>query len=241
MRKTSSKPIAQMPAPVSIAERIANRLQAEIISGPYTPGERLVERQIGERFEVSSIPVREALQILETRGLVMKRLNRGCTVIDLSVEEMVQMCELRDLLEPKVAEWAACRRTEAELEELRARLARLREAAESGNLSRFFSEDLEFHLCLWKLANNPSAARALTTVLGCLFACGLRSAALDLREQYAKHQRLFQAIADSRPSDAALLLTDISAGFRSQLYRISQDRPDESSNPITRIAISRVR
>ncbi|MGH9673242.1 MAG: GntR family transcriptional regulator [Bryobacteraceae bacterium] len=219
----SSLSIARMPAPVSIAETVANTLQAEIISGQYTPGQRLVERQLGERFQVSSIPVREALQILETRGLVMKRLNRGCTVIDLSVEEMVQMCELRDLLEPKVAEWAACRRTEAEVERLREHLARLREAAQSGSLARFFSEDLEFHRCLWDLADNPSAARALMTVVGCLFACGLRQADVDLRHQYAKHERLFQAIADSRPSDAALLLADISAGFRGQLHRKPQD------------------
>src|SRR5258706_7210083 len=156
-------------APGSNVERIANKLQSEIIAGPYEPGDRLVERQIGERFGVSSIPVREALQILETRGLVVKRPNYGCTVIDLSIEEMAQMCELRELLEPKVVEWAACRRTEIGLEALRGRLSLLREAAESGSLTSFFSEDLEFHRCLWDLAGNPSAASALATVVGCLF------------------------------------------------------------------------
>jgi DNA-binding GntR family transcriptional regulator len=205
-----------------MAAKIANTIEGEIISGKYTPGERLVEQQIGDRFRVSSIPVREALHILETRGLVVKRINRGCSVIDLSVEEMAQMCELRDWLEPKVMEWAACRRTEAGLAELRALLHRLREAAESGSFSRFFADDLEFHRCLWDLAENPPAARALMTVVGCLFACGLRSAAVDLREQYLKHERLYQAISDSRPADAALLLADISSGFRNQLYRATK-------------------
>jgi len=218
---STAKSIRQMPL-VSMAVKIANTIEGEIISGKYTPGERLVERQIGDRFRISSIPVREALQILETRGLVVKQMNRGCSVIDLSLEEMAQMCELRDWLEPKVMEWAACRRTEAGLAELGTLLHRLREAADSGSFSRFFAEDLEFHRCLWDLAANPPAARALMTVVGCLFACGLRNAAVDLREQYLKHERLYQAIADSRPADAALLLADISSGFRNQLYRVAK-------------------
>ncbi len=208
---------------ISIAETIANTIEGEIISGNFSPGERLVERQIGSRFRVSSIPVREALQILETRGLVMKRINRGASVVDPTVEEMSQMCELRDWLEPKVMEWAACRRTEAGLTELRRHLKRLREASESGSFTRFFAEDLDFHRCLWDLAGNPSAARALMTVVGCLFACGLRNATIDLRLQYLKHERLYQAIADGRPSDAAVFLTDISSGFRSQLYKVAQE------------------
>lgn len=209
---------------VSIAETIANAIEGQIISGKRMPGERLVERQIASHFRISSIPVREALQILETRGLVIKRINRGCSVIDLSVEEMAQMCELRDWLEPKVIEWAACRRTEDGLSELQRRLQHLREAAESGSFTRFFAEDLEFHRCMWDLAGNPPAARALVTVVGCLFACGLRNAAVDLRQQYLKHERLYQSIAESRPADAALLLADISAGFRSQVYRVAQEQ-----------------
>jgi DNA-binding GntR family transcriptional regulator len=220
---SAAKSIRQMPQ-ISIAERIANTIEGEIISGKYAPGERLVERQIASRFRVSSIPVREALQILETRGLVIKRINRGCSVIDLSIEEMAQICELRDWLEPKVMEWAACRRTEAGLVKLRGHLQRLREAAESGSFTRFFAEDLEFHRCMWDLAGNPPAARALVTVVGCLFACGLRNASVDLRRQYLKHERLYHSIAESRPADASLLLADISSGFRNQLYRVAQER-----------------
>lgn len=220
---STAKPVRQMPQ-VSMAETIANTIEGEIISGKRTPGERLVEREIATRFRVSSIPVREALQILETRGLVIKRMNRGCSVIELTPEEMAQMCELRDWLEPKVMEWAACRSTEEGLQLLRGRLQRLREAADSGSYTRFFADDLEFHRCMWDLAGNPPAARALMTVVGCLFACGLRNASVDLRQQYLKHERLYKSIAEGRPADAALLLSDISAGFRSQLYRASQEQ-----------------
>lgn len=219
---STGKKLRRMPQPISTAESIARTLEGEIMSGVFSPGQRLVERQIAARFRVSSIPVREALQMLESRGLVMRRLNRGCTVIDLSVEELAQMCELRDFLEPKVVEWAACRRTEAGVAELRDSLDRLREAAESGSYMRFFAADIEFHRCLWDLALNPPAARALATVVGCLFACGLRGAAVDLRQEHGKHERLFQAVADGRPSDASVLLADISRGFRAHLFRVAE-------------------
>jgi DNA-binding GntR family transcriptional regulator len=137
---------------------------------------------------------------------------------------MSQMCELRDYLEPKVMEWAACRRTDEGLLLLKEQLQRLRAAAASGSFTRFFAEDLEFHRRMWELAGNPSATRALMTVVGCLFACGLRNASVDLPQQYLKHERLYQAIAECRPSDASVLLTDISAGFRSQLYRVAQEQ-----------------
>jgi DNA-binding GntR family transcriptional regulator len=226
----SAAAVRQMPDPVSTASAIARALEGEIISGRYSPGARLVERELAGRFRVSPIPVREALQILESRGLVMKRLNRGCTVIDLSSEEMAQMCELRDFLEPKVMKWAACRRTDAGLAQLSERLRELGTAAASNDLQSFFAADLEFHRCLWSLAANPSASKALDSIVGCLFACGLRNASIDLPEQYAKHERLFQAVAGSRPSDAALLLADISQGFRRQLSRaVESPRATESS------------
>lgn len=207
---------------MSASETIARELEADIITGRYAPGTRLVERQLAARFRVSPIPVREALHILESRGLVTKRVNCGCTVIDLTAEEMAEMCELRELLEPKAAEWAACRRTEEGLAKLKDRLEQLRTAARSESFTRFFAADLEFHRCLWELAQNPPAARALSTVVGCLFACGLRNESADLKEEFHKHERLYAAVAECRPADAALLLTGISQGFRSQLFRSAQ-------------------
>lgn len=82
-------------------------LQREIIAGGYRPGQRLVERGLVRRFGVSSIPIREALVELEGRGLVARRHNCGCSVIQLTTDEAIRICELRRVLEPRVMEWAA--------------------------------------------------------------------------------------------------------------------------------------
>ena len=205
-------------ARISTRDQISARLQAEIITGKYQPGQRLVERELAERFNVSSIPIREALQVLETQGLVIKQPNRGCSVVKLRPEEIEQMCELRDVLEPKVAEWAACRMDAEGSQRLLAQAELLREAAEAQDLPAFYAADIDFHRTFWELSGNDYAARMLEAVVGSLFASGLRAArGIDLRFEYSKHERLLRALVDGRPSDAALLLGNIAGSFRGTL------------------------
>lgn len=225
MSATSSAP---SPVRLTTRDQITAALQAEIISGHYQPGQRLVERELAERFGVSSIPVREALQVLETQGLVVKQPNRGCSVVNLSPNEIEQMCELRDVLEPKVAEWAACRMDASGAIVLERRAEELRKAAERQDYSGFYAADMEFHRAFWELSGNEYAARMLESVVGSLFASGLRTAwGIDLSIEYAKHERLLRALVEGRPSDAALLLSNIAGGFRSKLrtYRDAENAP----------------
>jgi DNA-binding GntR family transcriptional regulator len=201
---------------------IASTLQDEIITGRYLPGQRLVERELAERFNVSSIPIREALQVLETQGLVVKQPNRGCSVVDLSQAEIEQICELREVLEPKVAEWAACRMTPEGALVLTDRMARLQAAAERIDLPAYYAADIQFHRAIWELSGNEYAARTLDTIVGALFASGLRaSRGVELRSECEKHERLLRALVEGRPSDAGILLRNIASGLRGQIRRYS--------------------
>ncbi|MCW5964001.1 MAG: GntR family transcriptional regulator [Bryobacterales bacterium] len=209
---------------LSMRDQIASVLQGEIITGKYSPGQRLVERELSERFRVSSIPIREALQVLETQGLVVKQPNRGCSVVDLSTEELAQMNELRALLEPKVAEWAACRMTEAGARKLTEQASRLQRAAAAQDRSAFYAADMEFHRTFWELSGNLYAARILESVVGAVFVSGLRAAVeIDLSMEYAKHDRLLRALVEGRPSDASLLLSSIAGDFRGKLRACERD------------------
>ena len=186
--------------PKSLREEIVEVVQHDIIAGHFRPGQRLVERELIQRFGVSSIPIREALQELENRGLVVRRHNCGCSVIQLSPHEAARICELRRVLEPKVMEWAAERVTPEAAAALRSQLAEVERAASAGDWSRYFQEDLKFHRMTWQVADNGYAARALETVVGSLFASGIigsrDAATINLREEIAKHQRLLDAICD---------------------------------------------
>ncbi|MEZ0579411.1 GntR family transcriptional regulator [Nocardioides sp. MH1] len=90
-------------------------IRTAIVEGRYEPGARLVEQRIAAEFDLSRTPVREALRTLEAEGLVRIERNRGATVRGLSVEEVVDLYDLRARLEGYAAELAAQRHDAADL------------------------------------------------------------------------------------------------------------------------------
>lgn len=125
---------------MSIREELVGQLQHDIITGVFQPGQRIIERELIERFGVSSIPVREALQDLEGRGSLVRKVNHGYTVVQLTNEEAQRICELRQLLEPAVVAWATARMTEQGLAEPEERLAEIDAMARSGDMAAFFMQ-----------------------------------------------------------------------------------------------------
>lgn len=208
-----------------LGEEIAAALQREIIGGLLKPGQRIVERELVQRFGVSSIPVREALQLLESRGLLARRHNAGCSVIKLTPREVERICEIRRLLEPKVVEWAAERISDEGAARLKQQFARLEHAATHRAFASFFQEDITFHRMIWEAADNPYAVRSLEIIMGSLFASGLigaeQRAAIDLKAEVEKHRRLLQALCRHDGSKAASILMEIATGFERHAARAS--------------------
>jgi DNA-binding GntR family transcriptional regulator len=93
-------------------------VRAAIVESRYPPGQRLVEQRLAEELGVSRTPVREALRMLETEGLVVSERNRGAVVRPLSSTEVVDLYGLRICLESYAVEVATERATEADLGEL---------------------------------------------------------------------------------------------------------------------------
>lgn len=205
----------------SLREQISGVLERHIISGKYSPGQRLVERDLAKQFGVSSIPVREALQDLENRGLVLKRHNYGCTVVELTPEDAERLCDLRRVLEPEVMRWAAVRMTAPAVRELEAELGAMRAAAKSGDHAEFFHCDWRFHARIWEVAGNRYAAKALHSAIGSLFASGVirgrASGELNLENEVKKHGRLLRALAAGDSEKAAATLMEIAKSFERHL------------------------
>src|SRR5260221_9304507 len=91
--------MAEPLADHSRADAVADRLRAEILSGVYAPGDRLVERRLAQRFGVSHIPLREALARLVEEGLVERLPRRGARVASLSPPMLEEISSLRVVLE----------------------------------------------------------------------------------------------------------------------------------------------
>jgi DNA-binding GntR family transcriptional regulator len=206
---------------LSLREQIADVLERSIISGQYEPGQRLVERDLARQFGVSSIPIREALQDLENRGLVVKRHNYGCSVVALTPDEAERLCDLRRVLEPEVMRWAAQRMTKEGVATLHEELAAMKAAADGGDHAEFFHCDWRFHARIWEIAGNRYAAKALHSAIGSLFASGVirgkASGKLNLPLEVKKHARLVKALATGDADLSAATLLEIAKSFERHL------------------------
>lgn len=106
--------------------QVAQRIGAGIIDGSYPPGSRLRENELSELFDVSRATIREALRLVEKRGLVRIQPQRGAHVTQLSAQELEDLFEVRTSLLATGSRLAAERCTQEMAMTLQTLLERLR-------------------------------------------------------------------------------------------------------------------
>jgi DNA-binding GntR family transcriptional regulator len=138
-----------MPAPQApsrdgaAGQRIATHLREAILRGAYAPGERMRQEDIAEEFGASRLPVREALRILESDGLVTLVANTGAWVSHLSLAECQELYQVRERIEPLLLSYSLPNLTPADLD----RLGELADEMHAGaDVETFLHLDREFHL-----------------------------------------------------------------------------------------------
>lgn len=115
---------------LSVPEQIADRICAAILAGDYQPGERIPEIKLADSFGVSRGPVREALRLLESEGLITVSPRRGARVTALSLAEVEQLFDIRGVLSSLAARRAAETITPAEIAALQGMAAEIRSSVE---------------------------------------------------------------------------------------------------------------
>ena len=139
-------------------------LIAAIRAGDFAPGDRLRETDVAARLHLSRTPVREALRRLEAEGIVEHRPRLGAIIRQLSHGELVELYEMRSVLERTAAEMAAKHASPAEVAALRALNARI--AASPPTVAAALNQD--FHRGIYLATRNRfllDAARALNNAL----------------------------------------------------------------------------
>jgi DNA-binding GntR family transcriptional regulator len=100
------------------SERIADLVRERILSGRLQPGARIIQDELAEELRTSRLPVREALRILASRGLVTVRANQGARVIQMDLRECQLSYRIRERIEPLLLAESAPRLTDEDLAEL---------------------------------------------------------------------------------------------------------------------------
>lgn len=158
-RKSSGTAARARPvgvAPVgSLVEFAADSVRQSILVGDLPPGERILLDDLAAELGISPIPVREALRVVATEGLVVPVARRGYTVAPVRVEDLEETYSLRFLLEPRAVRLAVPRLTPADLAELTGDLEALAEAFRENDWPNHRLHHRNFHFGIYNRCNSP--------------------------------------------------------------------------------------
>jgi DNA-binding GntR family transcriptional regulator len=144
---------------VVLRDQVRDLLLARILSGDYEPGSRIVETRVAQELGISQAPVREALRDLEQLGCVVHEPFRGCSVRELSIDDLLEAFPVRAALESVAARLAADRITDDELALLAGFVDTMRTAGAEGDVLAESTADAAFHATIVEAAHNQVLAR----------------------------------------------------------------------------------
>lgn len=148
-------------APVSMS--LLAKLQRDILTGKFRPGEKLTEQALCEQYGVSRTPIREALRQLEADGLVENILNRGAFVIGMSQQDYEDMFELRKAYEIQAVRWAIQRITDEEMERLEETFEFMEFYTMRNDIDKMLVINAGFHQVIYEASHNRMLQRLLSS------------------------------------------------------------------------------
>ncbi len=184
-----------------LREAVRDTLRSRIFEGHYAPGTRLVERDLAAEFNVSRLPVREALRMLRQEGLISDRGARGAEVSTLSPKDVEDLFDVRQSLEVLACRLAAVRATPEDLAHLKGLLDEAEHCLAKGAVMEAHRANSEFHDAITGIADNNFLKSALEPLQGRMH--WLFRHVSDLPELIQEHRDLYDAIASGDPDRAA--------------------------------------
>jgi DNA-binding GntR family transcriptional regulator len=203
---------------------ISDALRDAILTGEFLPGERLVEAQLMTRFGASRFNVRAALQDLAAEGLVEAQRNRGAQVRKVSLDEAVEITEVRMVVEGLIAARAAERVDAARASELDEIGLLMRRAVEAGEHRRYSDLNQRLHALIRDIAGHRTADRIVGMLRGQLVRHQFMLSLLPGRPQQSlpQHERIIAAIRDGDAKAAEAAMRDHIASVIEALRSIDQ-------------------
>lgn len=186
---------------------VAGRLRVEILSGALLPGTRLFQARVAERMRTSTTPVREAMAELAGEGLVDPDPHRGFIVHEPTEPELLEVYELRSLLDPVCMAKTVANITEGQIEYAAAFCRRMEAETEPG---AWVVLNSKFHALMDSASMSPllaSTIRNLRNRSSIYIAASLREAPERMRGANEEHAAMLEACR-LRDVDAGLVPTN---------------------------------
>lgn len=207
---------------------VSDRIRQAILDGEFVPNQRLIEADLCEVYAASRATVRGALLDLANDGLVERLPNRGARVRSVSLEEAIEISEVRMVLEGLCAFKAAERVTEEEKAELRAIGKAMSDAVERGDLLTYSASNKLLHAKVGEFSRQVTANQIINRVRAQIVRHQYRIAMNPGRPTVSlpEHLEIIDAICAHDPERAE---TALRTHLRSVMATLRSMAPSESS------------
>jgi len=203
-------------------------LLMEIREGRLSPGGRLRETDLAARFGVSRTPVREAIRQLEADGLVTHLPRVGATVRKLGYSEVMELYEMRSVLECAAARMAASVASDAEISELKAISDEIANSGRGIDASRL---NRQFHRALLETAKNRFLIKSMLALQKTMLILGRTTLTDEDRYKSAllEHKEILDALK-ARDGEAAerAMRAHIASGQRARIRALRSELDDDA-------------
>ena len=181
-------------------EDVAERLREQIFSHELAPGSWLDEQSLAIAFGISRTPMREAIKVLASEGLVTTKMNKGAYVTEVDRRDLEQIFTVLSLLEGQAAKETAIKASEAQLTQLDNLHHRLEKAAADRDTEQFFEINVKFHELIQEIAGNKWMNGVIEDLRKVL--------KLQRRDSLTRSGRLLSSLVEHREILQAILKRD---------------------------------
>ena len=235
--KSSPHTVLALLRSSSLATAVQQEIERAILRGEMAPGDKLNEASLAERLGVSRGPVREALRMLETAGLVRQEKNRGAYVRHVALDEAMEIYDLRAMMEEAVGRALAGTITQAQLKAVHSLVDAMGRAAKSGDADAYHLLNLEFHDRLVEFTGNRKLGamyRQLINELSLFRRLNLADAkAMPLSA--SEHDGIVKAIASGNPERAGRAMREHVVESRERTLRNHAPANDAQASPARKL------
>ena len=196
------------PLPYTDVERAIRFLREAILRGDYVPGQRLHQKELTERLDMSPTPIREALRLLEAQGFLERVPYKGVYVKEVSPDESEEISVIRSALEGLATKMGVPNLTDEDVAALETLLGQMEESWHQMNLRRLRRSNYQFHSLIYE----KSGSRRLCDMIVSLwpqFATDLLWMIPGRAERsIEQHHAVLDAIKEGNVEAAADLMSD---------------------------------
>lgn len=187
-------------------EQIASDIRKSIFEREYKAGQELRQEALAEKYQVSRMPIRQALQLLADEDLVTLRKNRSVIVNELRYRDVQDHFQIRGLLEGEAAALAA--RRGKDFSRLTEYEHRCRKEGNNQNKELFEKYNYMFHEEIWRLADSRRLYRMIKQIWNAVSYVKKESPQRRMSTSSEEHRRILQAIVNRKEEQARNALYD---------------------------------